>query len=414
MARRVELLAPAGDAECLDFAFRYGADAVYLGAKEFGMRSSSANFSDKELSAAVTIAHSLGKRVYLALNTVPTNEELPRLPGLLYRAKTVGIDALIVADLGVLRMAYQYAPGVELHLSTQAGIMNYAAANAAHELGVKRVVLARELSLADIATIRTNTPKSLELEAFIHGAMCMSVSGRCLLSSHMIGRDSNRGQCAQPCRWRYSLVEEKRPGQYFPVEEDENGSYILSADDLCAAGFLDRVIDAGITSLKIEGRAKSFYYAASTTAAYRAALDAALAMPRGQYKMPDFTARELERTSHRPYSSGFYFGYQGATQSPRQEGYIRAWQPVGIVLGAADGKNYCQQRGKLMRGDVVEALLPNGKVVAFTVDKIWNKEGNAIKSTPQTKMEYLLPVMEGAYFPPYTILRRQVDPPREK
>lgn len=409
MPRRVELLSPAGDLECLDFAFRYGADAVYLGAKEFGMRSSAANFTDKELSTAVQLAHSLGKRIYLALNTVPTNEEVPHIPGLLYRARNIGVDAFIIADLGVLRMAHQYVPGSELHLSTQAGVMNHATANAAHELGVKRVVLARELSLEEIAVIRNNTPKSLELEAFVHGSMCMSVSGRCLLSHHMIGRDSNRGQCAQPCRWKYSLMEEKRPGQYFPVDEDEDGSYILSADDLCAAGFLDQIIDAGVTSLKIEGRGKSFYYVASTTAAYRAALDAALTAPRGQYQAPDFTVQELSRTSHRPYSSGFYFGYQGATQSPKQEGYIRQWQPVGIVQRQEDGRVYCQQRGKLMRGDELEALLPSSRIVAFTASKIMNKEGNAIKSTPQTKMEYALPAIPGEDFPPGTILRREIE-----
>ncbi len=410
MARHVELLAPAGDMECLDFALRYGADAVYLGAKEFGMRSSCANFTDKELAAAVNFAHSLGKRVYLTLNAAPTNEELPRLPGLMFRAKSVGVDAFVVADLGVLRMAWQYAPGVPLHLSTQAGITNYAAANTAHEMGIKRVVLARELSLDDIATIRNNTPKSLELEVFVHGSMCMSISGRCLLSNVMIGRDANRGRCAQPCRWKYSLVEEKRPGQYFPVAQNEEGSYILSADDLCAADFLDKVLETGVNSLKIEGRAKSFYYVASATAAYRAALNAALAAPRGQYHLPDFAAQELTRTSHRPYSSGFYFGWQGATQSPRQESYIREWEPVGIIIGhAQDGRVLCRQRGKLVRGDALEALLPGGKVLAFTASRIWNRDGNIIKSTPQAKMEYLLPPVKGESLPPYTILRRQIE-----
>lgn len=407
MGRHIELLAPAGDTECLEFAFKYGADAVYLGAKEFGMRSSCANFARDEIEAAVSFAKSLGKKVYLALNTVPINQELQSLPSVLSHAKNAGINAVIVADLGVLQMAKEYAKGVEIHFSTQAGIANYAAANAAHQLGAKRVVLARELSLEDIELVRENTPPSLELEVFVHGAMCMSVSGRCLLSHHMIGRDSNRGFCAQPCRWKYRLVEEKRPGHYFPIEEDEAGSYILSADDLCTAAFLDKIIDAGASSLKIEGRAKSFYYVASTAAAYNAALNDALKMPKGQYVVPQFAKEELERSSHRPYSSGFYFGYNGATQSPAQEGYIRQWQPVGIVLGEKEGKNHCQQRGKLVLGDIAEALLPEGKVVPFTVDKLFNLDMEEITSTPRTKMEYLLPVHGGRHFPPYTILRRK-------
>ncbi|NLW78428.1 MAG: U32 family peptidase [Ruminococcaceae bacterium] len=409
MAGNVELLAPAGDFECLEYALRYGADAVYLGAKAFGMRSSSANFSQQELAAAVALAHGQGKKVYLTLNTLPTNAEMDQMPGAVQSAACAGVDALIVADLGVLEVAKRCAPGLDVHISTQAGIVNWAAATAAHSLGARRVVLARELTLEDIATIRAKTPAALELEVFVHGAMCMSVSGRCLLSNYLNGRDANRGQCSQPCRWKYSLLEEKRPGQQFEISEDDYGSYIMSADDLCAAPFLDQVVQAGAASLKIEGRAKSFYYVASVTAAYRAALDAVRAAGPGGYRLPEFTAAELEKTSHRPYSAGFFFGRQGATQSPTVGGYLRRWQPVAVVEKQAQDGVYCSQRGKFSLGERLEALVPPGRVVAFTPGAIWNADGEAITATPHTKMRFSVPAPAGEMFPPGTILRKPLD-----
>ena len=256
--KRPEILSPAGDLERLKFAVLYGADAVYVGATEFGMRSAPKNFTMEQLAEGVRFAHARGRRVYLTLNTVPTNEEIARMPDFMRRARETGVDAFIVADLGVLAMAKHIAPEMELHVSTQAGIANYAAASAAYDLGAKRVVLARELSLNDIAVIRDNTPPELELEAFVHGAMCMSVSGRCLLSHYLTGRDANRGECTQPCRWKWQLTEEHRPGRAFEVGETEEGSYILNADDLCTAPFIDLILQAGVDSLKIEGRAKTF------------------------------------------------------------------------------------------------------------------------------------------------------------
>ena len=302
-----ELLAPAGDLERLRYAVCYGADAVYCALPEFGMRAAPANFTPEQLAEGVVYAHARGRKVYLTLNTLPTNEEAARMPDAIREAAAAGVDAFIVADLGVLDACKTYAPDVDVHMSTQTGITNYAAAAACYRMGAKRVVLARELSLTDIAVIRDKTPPELELEAFVHGAMCMSVSGRCLLSNYLAGRDANRGQCAQPCRWKYYLSEETRPGQLFEIGEGEGGSYILNANDLCTAPFLDLICKAGVDSLKIEGRAKTFYYVASVTAAYRQALDQYLADPFAEdFDLPDGVLDELTRTSHRPYSPGFH------------------------------------------------------------------------------------------------------------
>ncbi|MDD3429595.1 MAG: U32 family peptidase, partial [Oscillospiraceae bacterium] len=276
-----ELLAPAGDLERLKFAVLYGADAVYLGASEFGMRTASKNFDMDTLTQGVEFAHARDKRVYLTLNTVPTNEEVARMPESIMTAAAIGVDAFIVADIGVLALIKKYAPDVEVHMSTQVGIMNYATATAAYNMGAKRVVLAREMDLEQIAILRANTPPDLEIEAFVHGAMCMSFSGRCLLSHYLTGRDANRGACAQPCRWEWQLSEKSRAGQKYDIGETEEGTYILNADDLCTAPFIDLIRKAGVDSFKIEGRAKSFYYVASVTAAYRKAMDAYLENPEG-------------------------------------------------------------------------------------------------------------------------------------
>lgn len=407
--RNIELLAPAGDAECLDFALRYGADAVYVGAKEFSMRNSCANFSAQELRDSVEKAHALGKKVYLTMNTMPTNEEIAAIPNAMRDAQAAGVDAFIIADLGVLAMAKKHVPDMELHLSTQAGTANYATACAAYEMGASRVVLARELSLEDISVIRENTPKELELEVFVHGAMCMSVSGRCLLSNYLTGRDANRGMCTQSCRWKYSLVEEKRPGQYFNINEDEHGSYIMNADDLCAISFLDKVVQAGADSLKIEGRGKTFYYVACVTAAYRAALNAVLQAGPGEYKAPDFAVQELEKTSHRPFSSGFFLGPQGATQNTKFGGYIREWQVVGVVEKQKGNMVHCIQRGKFFLGEPLEVLLPEGRVINFVPDILLDGDGEPIETTPHTKMEFIIKFPDGEIVPQGSILRRKIE-----
>ncbi len=410
MLEKPELLSPAGDLERLEYAVRYGADAVYIGASEYGMRSAPKNFTPDQIAQGVQFAHAHGAKVYLTLNTLPTNEEAARLPDFLRVVRGTGVDAFIVADLGVLSAAKKYAPEVEIHFSTQAGITNYLAANAAYELGAKRVVLARELSLRDIAVIRDNTPQELELEAFVHGAMCMSVSGRCLLSNYLTGRDANRGQCTQPCRWKYQLVEETRPDRRFEIGETEEGSYILNADDLCTAPFLDLICQAGVDSLKIEGRAKTFYYVASVTAAYRRTLDAYLEDPE-HFVCPDRVLDELTRTSHRRYSPGFYFSREDAKQNAAAGGYIRQWEVVGVVDAWKDGLAACTQRGKFVLGDTLEALTPQGDVITFTPQTIFDGEGHPVDSTPHPKMPFAVPCEEP--LPRYSILRRRA-PSRPK
>lgn len=391
MLQQPELLAPAGDLETLKYAVLYGADAVYCALPEFGMRAAPVNLTVGELHEGCIFAHARGKKVYLTLNTLPTNAELKKLPQYIQDAADAGVDAFIIADLGVLALAKRYAPAVERHVSTQAGITNYEAAAVAYELGAKRVVLARELPLTEIAQIRDNCPAELELEAFVHGAMCMSVSGRCLLSSYMAGRSGNRGECAQPCRWKYALVEEKRPGQYMEIGENEDGSYILNANDLCTAPFLDLICKAGVDSLKIEGRAKTFYYVASVTSAYRRALDAYLRDPYSDtFDLPDDVIEELNRTSHRHYSPGFYFGREQALQTPSHS-YVRAWDFIGTVDSWADGKAYCTQRGKFTRGDTLEILQPDGSVVTLAPDWIENEAGERIDATPHPLMPYTIP-----------------------
>ena len=404
MIKKPELLAPAGDMERLQYALLYGADAVYLAGTRFGMRGAPQNFTPEQLRQAVALCHAKGKRVYVTVNTMPTNEEIDAMPDYLALLQEIGPDALIVADLGVLSLAKRYAPGLELHVSTQAGIVNWAAATAAWELGAKRVVLARELTLEQIAGIREKAPDGLEIETFVHGAMCMSVSGRCLLSNYMTGRDGNRGQCAQPCRWKYALVEERRPGQYFEVGENEEGSYILSAEDLCAAPFLGKVAAAGVDSFKIEGRAKSFYYVASVTAAYRRAIDAIGENPL-DYICPPETMAELEKSSHRRYSPGFYLGPQFAVQNVTDDRYERGWQIVAVVEGWENGVARCTQRGKLLLGERVEALLPSGEVLQFVPDWLRDADGVQIEATPHAMMPFSLPV--DRELPTGSILRKK-------
>ncbi len=405
MLSQPELLSPAGSLETLKYAVLYGADAVYCALPQFGMRAAPPNLTTDELREGCIFAHARGRRVYLTLNTLPTNEELQRLPQAMKDAADAGVDAFIIADLGVLALAQKHAPGVEVHFSTQAGIANYAAATQAYHMGAKRVVLARELSLTDIAIIRDNTPPELELEAFVHGAMCMSVSGRCLLSSYMAGRSGNRGECAQPCRWKYYLVEERRPGQYMEIGENEDGSYILNANDLCTAPFIDLLCKAGVDSLKIEGRAKTFYYVASVTSAYRRALDTYLADPRNDnFQLPDSVIEELNRTSHRHYSPGFYFGKEQALQTPSHS-YVRDWDFVGTVDNWENGIASCTQRSKFCQGDTLEVLQPDGTVIPLTPAWIKNEEGETVDATPHPMMHYTIPCE--TQLMPYSLLRMQ-------
>ena len=387
-----EVLAPAGNLRGLKTAVDYGADAVYCGGKAFGMRSAPKNLSLEDFEEGSRYAHERGARVYVTCNVLPRNNEVEAMREYLGKLKDTGVDALIVSDIGVMLMAKQVAPNLELHVSTQAGVTNYQAANAFYELGARRVVLARELPLTEIAQIRDNCPQDLELEAFVHGAMCMSVSGRCLLSSYMAGRSGNRGECAQPCRWKYSLVEEHRPGQYMEIgESEDNGSYILNANDLCTAPFIDLICKAGVDSLKIEGRAKTFYYVASVVSAYRRALDAFLADPyNDSFELPDDVIEELNRTSHRHYSPGFYFGKEQAQQTPSHT-YVRDWDFIGTVDSWENGVAHCTQRGKFAVGDSIEILQPDGSVVKLTPAWIENADGERVDATPHPMMQYTIP-----------------------
>ena len=379
--RKPELLAPAGDMERLKMAVLYGADAVYLAGESFGMRSFAGNFSGQSLPEAVRFAHEHGVRVHVTVNTMPRNGEIERLPEWLELLDGAGVDALIVADLGAFTLAGRYAPRCERHISTQASVANYVSARAWYDLGAKRVILARELSLEEIREIRARTPADLELEAFVHGAMCVSYSGRCLLSNYMTGRDSNRGACAQPCRYQYYLMEEKRPGEYFPVFEDGKGTYIMNSRDMCMIDHVDDLLDAGLDSLKIEGRAKSAYYAAIVTGAYRHVIDDVWA---GRPVDPVWR-EEVERVSHRHYATGFYYGPPGQyTDNAR---YIRQWQVVALVLDCDEnGLATLTLRNKFSAGDTVEVVGPDVKPVSFRAPVMEDEAGEPLTEPKNPQM----------------------------
>ena len=400
--KKPELLAPAGDWEKLNMAVLYGADAVYLAGTSFGMRAFAGNFGPDELPKAVRFAHDHGVRVHVTVNTMPRGDELKALPEHLENLNAAGVDALILADLGVFTLAGKYAPRCERHISTQQSVANAACAQAWYDLGAKRVVLARELSLAEIRAIRENVSPELELETFAHGAMCVSYSGRCLLSNYMTGRDSNRGECAQPCRYQYALMEEKRPGEYFPVFEDGKGTYIMNSRDMCMIDHLDDIMDAGIDCIKLEGRAKSEYYAAIVTGAYRHVLDEAWA---GEPVDPVWRD-EVEHVSHRHYSTGFYYGDPGQyTENAR---YLREWQVVAVVESCdGDGNATLSLRNKFAAGDEVEIVGPDCRPFAVTVPEMRDMEGSTLREvrTPKTVFRMKLP----RPVPPYSFVRHKVE-----
>ena len=399
---KLELLSPAGDMERLQMAVLYGADAVYLAGTAFGMRSFAGNFTPEELPKAVEFAHSHGVKVHVTVNTMPRNEEIAQLPPYLEQLQDAGVDALIVADLGAFTLAGKYAPKCERHISTQQSIANYECAQAWYDLGAKRVVLARELSLDEIRTIREKTDKNLEIETFGHGAMCVSYSGRCLLSNYMTGRDSNRGACAQPCRYQYALVEEKRPGEYFPVFEDEKGTDLMNSRDMCTIDHLQDLMDAGIDCIKIEGRAKSAYYAAIVTGAYRHAIDDIIA---GRPVDPIWRD-EVEHVSHRYYSTGFYYGYPG--QYTEHSRYIRQWQICAIVESCDEnGLALCSLRNKFSQGDILEAVGPDMRPFPFTVADMWTEENEPLDEPRTPQMRFYLQLPKPV--PAMSILRHSVE-----
>lgn len=401
--RNIELLSPSGDFERLKLALKFGADAVYLGGEQFGMRTNPSNFNADELKKAVELVHSYGKKVYLTCNTLPRNNEIEALPDFLKYAAQIGIDAFIIADIGVMDMAKKYAPEVEIHMSTQVGIVNYQTANTLYEMGAKRIVTARELSLDDIKTIRDKTPEDLQIEVFVHGAMCMSFSGRCILSDYMVGRDANRGDCAQPCRWKYHLVEETRPGQYFPVNQDDSGTYIFNSRDLCMIEHIPELVNAGIDSFKIEGRAKSEYYTAIVTYAYRNAIDEYLKNPTDDFKVSQWILDEMEKMSHREYTTGFNFGPIVNGQVLNTGGYIRNWDVCALYNNYKDGRLIVDQRNRFFEGDVLEVVEPDKKPYKITVKELYNETAGeysdvANKATNTYSFQCDIPVSSDAIF----------------
>ncbi len=400
--KRVELLSPAGDIERLKCALMYGADAVYLAGTSFGMRAGASNFTHEELARGVKLAHAAGAKVYVTCNTIPRNDEIGALPDFLERAADAGADAFIIADIGVMRLAQQYAPGVSIHISTQAGVANYATANEFYRMGASRVVLARELCFDEIAELRAKTPPELEIEAFVHGSMCVSFSGRCLLSSYMTGRDANRGDCAQPCRWKYFLTEEKREGQRFEIFED-HGTHILNSRDMCMIGYIPRLAECGISSFKIEGRAKSAYYTAAVTNAYRQAIDGYYAAPSPDYRPEQAILDELDKVSHREYSTGFYLGTEPG-QVLSNGGYVREYKVAGMVEDCGGGWLTLSQRNKFRAGDTLDIMPPHARPFLLRVTEMFDGEGNPIEAAPHAMMTVRIPYA-GADIPKGSFVR---------
>jgi len=413
---QIELLAPAGDEECLRSALDYGCDAVYLAGKSFGMRAGAKNFDMDGLDRAVRLAHERGVKVHLTCNTIPLNSEIEQFPKYIAAAQECGVDAAIACDLGVISMIKRYAPKMELHISTQTGVVNYQTAIELYKMGAKRVVLAREVGLEDIREIRRRIPADMEIETFVHGAMCVSFSGRCLISEYLTGRGANRGECAQPCRWSYYLMEEKRPNQFFKVFEDERGSYILNSRDMCMIDHLDDLIDAGVTSFKIEGRAKSAYYVALTVNAYRAALDS---YQKGE-KPPKWVLDEVNKISHRPYSTGFFYGKPtdgSGTQDPNivtnggqyfaDSGYMRDYDFVGVVDYCEDGVMHLTQRNYFTLSDELELLPPHAEPVIFKPESMFGADGTQIDIARRATEKLSIPT--AIVVPPHTILRKKMN-----
>ncbi len=394
---KLELLAPAGDRESLEAALRFGADAVYLGGELLQLRAKKSAFGGEALIDAVKTAHSRGARVYIAVNSVAKNEEIDAIPGYAQFLRDAGADAVIVSDLGVLAAVKRAAPELEIHISTQASCRNYASAMAYYDLGAKRVVLAREMTLEEIAELRRRTPHELELEAFVHGAMCMAFSGRCIISSFLTGRSGNRGECAQPCRWNYALTEEQRPGEFFPIEERDGYTAILSSHDLNCIDILPELESAGVTSFKIEGRMKTAYYVATVVNAYRRAIDGSAPI--------DELREELEAVKHRPYSTGFYHGYL-RDHHANDGHYTQSRVFVGNVLGWSGGFLKLRQRNRFEVGDELEILSPGRSPRAFTVESITTEEGESREVAPHPNEVLYVPCPHAAE--PGDFLRRRV------
>lgn len=407
--KKPELLAPGGSLEKLKTAIDYGADAVYIGGDAFSLRAAAENFSVEGMKEGLKYAHDRGRRVYLTANIIPHNCDIEQFESFIKEIRPLGFDAVLIADLGMFSMMRELAPEIPVHVSTQANNTNYKTAIMWHKLGAERVVLGREMSFKEIAEFREHIPEELELEAFIHGAMCISYSGRCLLSNYMTGRDSNMGACAHPCRWNYALVEEKRPGEYFPVEENERGTFIFNSKDLCTIEHIPELVRSGITSLKIEGRVKTAFYVATVVGAYRREIDRYFEDPEN-YTFNRAELDELCKVSHRPYTTGFYFGKPGPdAQVYETSSYIRDYELIGIVKSydEATGRMTITQRNRFFEGDEIEILRPMKPVLTIKAEAMVNEEGEPITVAPHPEqivtMNVNEPVPEGA------MLRKKKD-----
>ena len=381
---KIELLAPAGDLEKLKMAINYGADAVYLGGESFGLRKASKNFSIEQIEEGIRYAHERGKKVYITLNIVPHEKDMEGLEEYVIKLNEIEVDAVIVSDLGMYSVINRTVPALPIHISTQASVTNYETMMFWYNLGIRRIVLARELSFEEIEFITKKLPKDMEIEAFVHGAMCISYSGRCLLSNYMTGRDSNRGDCAHPCRYKYSLVEEKRPGEYFPVFEDEEGTFIMNSKDLCMIEYIPQLIKSGIKSFKIEGRVKSSYYVATVIRAYRMAIDEYYKDPTN-YKFNEKWLNEIKKASYRDFTTGFYLGKpNNDAQVYSTSSYIRGFDFVGLILDYDEESNVAtvEQRNRMFIGDEIEVFGPNKDFFIQTIEKMWDEEGNEIDVAP--------------------------------
>lgn len=398
-----ELLAPAGSLAKLKYAIMYGADAVYIGGEAFSLRVAAKNFTIEEIKEGIEFAHERGAKVYITANIIPHNSDLENFPEFVKEVNDLGADAIIVSDLGAFSIVREVAPNLDIHVSTQANNTNYASANMWYKLGAKRVILARDLSFGEISEIREKTPEDMEIECFVHGAMCVSYSGRCLLSNYLTHRDSNRGACAHPCRWKYYLMEEKRPGEYMPVFENERGTFIFNSKDLCMIEHIPELIRAGVSSFKIEGRVKNELYVATVVKAYRDAIDAYFECG-GDYKVDDAILEELSKVSHREYTNGFYFGKPTEKhQLYTSNTYIQEYTIAAVAMDCKDGTAIFEQRNKFEKGDILEVINPLGDNFSFTVEDMYDEWDNPIQSAPHAQMTVKIKLNREVK--PYAIVR---------
>jgi len=405
--KNIELLAPVGNLSRLKIALAYGADAVYAGGDSFSLRVRAKNFTDDELAEGIRYTHSLNKKFYLALNVIPHNDDIEELISYIKYIKDLKPDAFIISDLGAFNIARKFAPEIPVHISTQANNVNYMTVDAWHKMGAERVVLARELSFDEVRTIRKKTSPDLELEAFIHGAMCISYSGRCLLSGYMTGRESNSGDCAHPCRWNYTLMEEKRPGEHFPVYENDRGTFIFNSKDMCMIEHIPELINSGISSFKIEGRVKTEYYVATVVGVYRRAIDSYLSDP-DNFIFDNAWKEELSKVSNRGYTTGFWLNKPDEnSQNTVDGGYIRTYDLAALFKENKDGKCVFVQKNKLSVGDVVEVMSPLAEPFSFKIDKIWDENDTEIESAPHPMQEFKLDI--GRELPEFSMLRKKTN-----